>query len=163
MPYEYGGKNTAMFAKLPGYKNLIAWQKGSDLSALINDAVKHFGSGYFRLIDQMRGASISITANIAEGYCSASVGNYIRYCLTARGSVGELGSYVQDCERFGLLKGEELAKIVGLYSDTVFLLDRLIQSLRLKEKDGTWDKQFWIKEESEPYNVEPLPEDNPFP
>ncbi len=154
MAYEYGGRNTVTFAKLPGYKNLIAWQKGSDLSALINEAVKHFGPGYFRLIDQMRGASISVTANIAEGYCSASIGNYIRYCLTARGSLGELGSYIQDCERFGLIKGEELAKTVAMYSDTTFLLDRLIHSLRQKEQDGTWDKQFWVKEEQETYIVD---------
>ncbi len=157
MPYEYGGKNTVAFVKLPGYKNLIVWQKASDLSALINDAVKHFGSGYFRLIDQMRGASISVTANIAEGYCSASVGNYIRYCLTARGSLGELGSYVQDCERFGLIKGEELTKMLEIYGDATFLLDRLIHSLRQKERDGTWDKQFWIKEEQETYDVKPEP------
>jgi len=163
MPYEYGGRNTVAFAKLPGYKNLIVWQKASDLSVLINDVVKHFGSGYFRLIDQMRGAAISVTANIAEGYGSASVGNYIRYCLTARGSVGELGSYIQDCERFGLIKDEELKKVIELYADAVFLLDRLIQSLRQKEKNGTWDKQFWIKEEAESYNAESLPEDHPFP
>jgi four helix bundle protein len=163
MPYEYGGKNTAMFAKLPGYKNLIVWQKGNDLSTLINEAVKHFGPGYFRLIDQMRGASVSVPANIAEGYCSASIGNYIRYCLTGRGSLGELGSFIQDCERFGLMKGEELTKITEMYSDTSFLLDRLIQSLRQKEKDGTWDKQFWIKEEPATYTVDMAPEDNPFP
>ncbi|MEW5717105.1 MAG: four helix bundle protein [Chloroflexota bacterium] len=157
MAYEYGGRNTRTFAKLPGYKNLVVWQKGSDLSTLVNEAVKHFGSGYFRLIDQMRGAAISITANIAEGYCSASVGNYIRYCLTARGSLGELGSYIQDCERWGLLKGEALDKIAAIYADTTLLLDRLIQSLRQKEQDGTWDKQFWIKEESAQYDVAPEP------
>lgn len=105
MEYEYGGGNTVTFAKLPGYKNLIVWQKASDLSGLINEALKHFGAGYFRLIDQMRGASISSTANIAEGYSSASVGNYSRYCLTARGSAGERGSYIQDGERLGSMQG----------------------------------------------------------
>ncbi|MBI5030616.1 MAG: four helix bundle protein [Chloroflexi bacterium] len=121
-----------MFARLPGYKNLLAWQEGSDLSFLISEAVKHFGSGYYRLIDQLRGASISATANIGEGYCSASVGNYIRYCLTARGSLGELGSYIQDCERIGLIKGEELAKTVELYADDTFLISLIsLNFLRL--------------------------------
>ncbi|HEY6041050.1 MAG TPA: four helix bundle protein [Anaerolineae bacterium] len=153
MTYEYGGKDTSTFVKLYGYKNLVVWQKASDLSVLVNQASGNFGHGYYKLTDQMRGAASSVTANIAEGYCNASLANYIRFCLIARGSLGELGSYLQDCERWGLLGGDSLAKMISLYGDTTFLLDRLIHSLREKEKDGSWDKQFWAKEQGEIYDT----------
>lgn len=151
--YEYGGQNTLTYDKLPGFKNLVVWQKASDMSALVNEAVKHFGHGYFKLIDQMRGATTSVTANIAEGYGNATLGNYVRYCLIARGSLHELGSYLQDCERWNLIQREPLEKILALYSDVTFLLDRLIQSLQKKGKEGTWDRQFWIKEDQEEYVI----------
>lgn len=159
MGYQYGGRNTLTFGKLPGYKNLIVWQKGSDLSDLLHEATKRFGPGYYKLIDQVRSAAVSVTGNISEGYCGGSLGNYIRHCLIARGSLGELGSYIQDCERWGLIGGEVLKQIVELYAETSFLLDRLIQSLRRKQQEGTWDQQFWVKEGAENYDIEAIVED----
>ena len=116
-------------------------------------------NGYFKLIDQMRGATTSVTANIAEGYGYATLGNYVRYCLIARGSLHELGSYLQDCERWNLIQREPSEKILALYSDVTFLLDRLIQSLQKKGKEGTWDRQFWIKEDQEEYVINLISEE----
>ncbi len=151
--YEYGGKDTLTYRYLHGYKKLIVWQKGSDLGRLINKAVSKFGPGYYRLAGQMRDAATSVTANIAEGYCRSALGDYIRFCEIARGSLGELGSFIQDCELWGLLAGKELQQIVSFYRDTSYLLDRLIQSLKKKREEGTWDRQFWIKEGTEPYEL----------
>jgi len=69
---EYGGQGTLTFRKLHGFKNIIAWQKASDLSHLINKVVSKFGPGYYKLADQMRSAAVSVTGNIAEGYCRSS-------------------------------------------------------------------------------------------
>ncbi|MFQ5854807.1 MAG: four helix bundle protein [Anaerolineae bacterium] len=110
--YEYGGRNTRTYQKLHGFKKIVAWQKASDLGYLINRAAGKFGPGYYRLVDQMHGAAISVSGNIAEGYCQSSLGSYIRHCQIARGSLGELGSYIQDCERWSLLAGEELDRIL---------------------------------------------------
>lgn len=145
--HEYGGRNTRTYQKLHGFKKIIAWQKASDLGYLINQAVSEFGPGHYRLIDQMQGAVISASGNIAEGYCQSSLGSYIRYCQIARGSLGELGSYIQDCERWGLLAGEQLDQILYVFSGASYFLDRLISSLKAKQKKGDWDKEFWTKEE----------------
>jgi four helix bundle protein len=127
-------KETLTWRKLHGFKNLLAWQRGDDLAALVHGTTAKFGAGNYRLVDQMRGAATSVTRNIAEGYCRASLNEYIRFCEIARGSLGELGSDIHHCERVGLLKGEELEKIVALYSETSYLLDRLINSLREKRR-----------------------------
>lgn len=136
MGYQYGGRNTKTFAKLHGYKDLLVWQKASDLADRVHEATKGFGPGYYRLSDQMRSAAVSVPSNIAEGYCTSSLANYIRHCLIARGSLGELGSNIQDCKRWSLIAGQTLEQILSLYGDTSYLLDRLIASLRKKQQDG---------------------------
>lgn len=149
--YEYGGKNTQMFGKLPGYKKIVAWQAASDLSFEVNQLVRNFGTGHYELADQMRRSATSVGGNIAEGYCSGSLPNYIRYCNIARGSLGELGSYLQDSERMNLAKGDQLTKLIKLYGLATYFLDRLIPALIKKQNEGTWDKSFGVKEESAPY------------
>jgi len=161
--YQYGGNNTQTFQKLHGFKKIVAWQAASDLGFFVNQLVKHFGPGYYKLTDQMRSAVIAVFGNIAEGYCSGSLGNYIRYCNIARGSLGELGSYIQDCERAELITGNDLTKLIKQYSDTSFFLDRLIQALIKKKQDGTWDNTFWVKEEQAFYLIDPEDDDNGFP
>jgi four helix bundle protein len=153
--YQYRGQGTNTFSRLPGYKNIAAWQAASDLSWLINGAVSQFGPGHYRLVDQMRGAAISVAANIAEGYCSGSLPNYIRYCNHARGSLGELGSYLQECDRAGLLQGQPLEQTLQLYSTATLLLDRLLRALFDKERTGTWDNSFGVREAQAEYAVDP--------
>lgn len=128
MGYRYGGQGTRMVARLPGFKKLVAWQAASDLAAGVNTLVRGFGPPYYGLADPMRRAAIAVSGNVAEGYCSGSLPNYLRYGNIARGSLGELGSYLQDCERWNLLRGEELQHLTHPYSLTTLFLDRLLAS-----------------------------------
>lgn len=161
--YDYRGKNTLTFQRLPGYRKIVAWQAASDLDDQINALVSRFAPGNYRLSNQMRGAVIGISGNIAEGYCSGSLGNYMRYCEIARGSAGELGSYIQDCERWKLVAGDELQLLLKQYSLTTYFLERLIQSLKKKEKESTWDRSHGVKEPRENYRADPpLPSERDY-
>ena len=75
--YQYEGGRTKTFQKPHGFKKIGAWQAASDLGFQTNKLVKGFGPGYYRLTDQMRAAAISVSGNIAEGYCSGSLANYL--------------------------------------------------------------------------------------
>jgi four helix bundle protein len=99
----------------------------------------------------MLGSASSVKANIAEGYCRNALGDYIRFCEIARGSLGELGSQIQDCERWGLVKGDELKQLVRLYGDTTYFLEQLIKGLRAKRKEGTWDRSMGVKDATTDY------------
>ena len=144
-------KATLTWKKLHGFKNLLVWQRADDLAYLVHKATARFGPGNYQLVDQMRGAATSVTRNIAEGYCRASLNEYIRFCEIARGSLGELGSDIHHCERVGLLKGEELKQIVDLYSETSYLLDRLLDSLYRKRRGESRTRT--IREQQTPYVV----------
>jgi four helix bundle protein len=95
----YKGQATQTYRKLHGYKNLVAWQAADDLTAYVHDIAVRFERRYYRLTNQMLGSKSSVKANIAEGYCRNALRDYIRFCGIARGSLGELGSQIQDCER----------------------------------------------------------------
>jgi four helix bundle protein len=159
--YVYSGAQTETFRHLPGFKNTVAWQAASDLTALVNQLVTPFGPAQYRLANHMRGAAISVAANIAEGYASGSLPNYLRYCNHARGSLAELGSYLQDCERTSLATSDALQRLLRQYSVTTYLLDRLIQGLIKKELSGPWDNKHQIKEAPAEYS--PVAPTTPLP
>jgi len=149
--YEYPGKNSRTFAVLPGYRNLIVWQKACELAKLVHDATQGFGPGYYRLRGQTLDAAESVPANIAEGYCSGSINNYVRYCEISRGSLGELGTHVHTCELWKLIPATTLQPIIELYSDVRFLLDRLLSSLREKQAEKSWDSSYALREPKTDY------------
>jgi len=148
-----GQRSTLIWDKLRGFKNILAWQRSDELAGLVHEATAEFGYQDRRLVDQMRAAAVSVPSNIAEGYCRSSLADYIRFCEFARGSLGELGSQIHHCERVGLLKGEKLERLVALYGETVFLLDRLIAGLKDKQRKGGWDSSFGVKEALELYEI----------
>lgn len=158
--YVYGGLGTETFRKLHGYKNLVVWQKASDLAFHIHEFTAGLGPGYYRTVDQMRAAAQSVHSNIAEGYCHTSLAVYIRHCNIARGSLGELGSQIQDCERWQLLTGRNLTDIVTLYADTSYLLDGLLRALHRKKNSGDWNGTFGISEAPELYSTNPATNEN---
>jgi four helix bundle protein len=74
-------------AKIDGYKDLIAWQKGMDLV----EAVYRLSAGFpreerFGLTSQVRRAAVSVPSNIAEGYSRPNRSDYVRFLDIARGS-----------------------------------------------------------------------------
>jgi four helix bundle protein len=151
---SYQGQTTQIYQKLYGYKNLLAWQAADELANNVHQLVKGFGPRYYKLGNQMLGSASSTKANIAEGYCRNSLGDYIRFCEIARGSLGELGSQIQDCERWDLLNKDEAQKLTHLFGDTSYFLENLIKSLRAKRKDGTWDRSMGVGEGESDYSFE---------
>ncbi|MBE7470551.1 MAG: hypothetical protein DPW09_36715 [Anaerolineae bacterium] len=147
----YKGGTTQTYKKLYGYKNLLAWQVADDLATCVHDVVSSFKPRYFKLAEQMLSAVISVKANIAEGYCRNALGDYIRFSEIARGSLGELGSQIQDCERWKVITGNELEQLLRLYRDATWLLEQLIKGLRAKRQEANWDRSMGVKEEETSY------------
>ncbi|MDW8269791.1 MAG: four helix bundle protein [Anaerolineae bacterium] len=161
---SFTGQDTQAFGKLYGYKKLLAWQVADELAAVVHDLTGRFPSVYTELRAQMLKAAGSTPDNIAEGYCRNALGDYIRFCEIARGSLGELGSQIQRCERWHLLQDQPLTHLLGLYSDATYYLEQLIKSLYAKRNEGTWNRDLAVRESSGSYDISPfepieLPED----
>lgn len=81
--------------KITRFEDIEAWQIGRDLCRSVYDAVKKekFSKDY-GLKDQICRASVSIMANIAEGFDAGTRAEFIRFLVYAQRSASELQSEI---------------------------------------------------------------------
>jgi four helix bundle protein len=105
------------------YKDLHVWEKAHHLTLSIYKATQTFlKDERFGLTSQVRRASASIPANLAEGCGRRSDGEMARYIQIAMGSGAELSYHLLLAKDLGFVKSEEYAE---LNSD----LDRVMRML----------------------------------
>ncbi len=105
--------------KINRFENIIAWQKGQELTILIYHNLKlNRDYGYK---DQIQRASISISNNIAEGFERRSNKELKNYLYIAKGSVAEVRSM--------LYIGKELKYFSIEQFDLLYLLSIQISKL----------------------------------
>jgi four helix bundle protein len=134
-----------------GLRELRAYQLAKQPAHLVYDVTSGFPRTEFRLIDQMRGAAVSVFGNIAEGYGRNSIGDYARFCQIARGSLAEVASYIEFCHERQMVTAEQQTQILDLRNHSWNTLGALIRSLRGKQADGSWDRSYRAREEGEDY------------
>lgn len=80
-------------AKIEKFEDILAWQKGRELTQHVYRATRQgeFAKD-FALREQMRRAVISITSNIAEGFERDGSKEFIQYLSHSKGSCGEVRS-----------------------------------------------------------------------
>ncbi|MDD4179621.1 MAG: four helix bundle protein [Candidatus Margulisbacteria bacterium] len=121
-----------------GFQKLIVWQNAYKLRLLVYTITERFPKIEIRRVSQMRDAARSIKQNIQEGYGKGSIKKYINYLAISHDSALEVIGDIQDCFDDRLISAGEFKMLDSLSGKTIYLLKRLIQSLRRKEKEGTW-------------------------
>ena len=71
---------------MSSYRDLIAWQKGMELVAMVYGTTEGFPS----LVSQLRRAVVSVPSYIAEGKAHYSNRDFVRFLRHARGSLAEI-------------------------------------------------------------------------
>lgn len=123
-----------------GYKKLIVWKNIYELCKLIYKITECFPKTEMRRVSQMRDSARSAKQNIQEGYKRSSIGEYIHFLTISQGSLAELMGDIEDCYDDGLIAKEEFEELDSLSGKTDYLFNRLIESLRKKQANGTWKK-----------------------
>ncbi len=77
----------------------------------------------------MRGASVSVASNIAEGNGRPRVGEYLQFVGIAIGSLRELETQIEICHRVGYLP--EAAELLAICDEVGRMLIKLRQSHQL--------------------------------
>ena len=76
---------------ISSYRDLEVWQLSMQLAKEVYSMTRDFPKGeLYGLTSQLRRASVSIPANIAEGYGRDNPGDYTRFLQIAQGSLKEL-------------------------------------------------------------------------
>ena len=115
----------------PGYKKLVLYQKAHQLVLDIYRVTKHYPRDeQFGLISQMRRASISVPANVIEGWARNSVKEKRNFCYIARGSLVELLYYLDLSKDLDLLSQLERDDIHKLAYETLKLLQGFLKTMQ---------------------------------
>ena len=115
-----------------GYKDLDVWKKGYLLTKKIYCATEEFPKEeMYGLISQMRRASVSIIANIAEGYGRNNIGEYIQFVSYSIGSSNELEVFISLANDLKYINDDLNTELSSLHRD----VSRMLLALRTSLKD----------------------------
>lgn len=112
-----------------GYRKLIAWQKSNLLAHKVYDLTNDFPkSEIFGLVSQMRRASLSVCANIAEGYSRKGIKDRRHFYEMAMGSLTELEFFIDFVFERQYIVKENYLTLLGYREETAKVLSGLIKS-----------------------------------
>ena len=112
--------------KSQSFEQLIVWQKAHSYVLAIYKITKQYPKEeLFCLVNQMRRAAASITANIAEGYAKISSKDKLRFYTISQGSLEETRNFIilsadlgyitlQDKEQLGI-QAAEISRLLNAY------------------------------------------------
>jgi four helix bundle protein len=83
----------------------------------------------YGLISQMQRAAVSISANIAEGYERQHRKEYIQFLSIARGSLGEIETYLMFAKDLNYMNEHKFNELENQREEVGKLLRGLIKSL----------------------------------
>lgn len=86
----------------------------------------------FGLTSQIRRASGSVPANIAEGHGRENTGNFVQHLRISQGSLKELETHLILAERVGILQAPELQKVLAQCESLGKMVRALIRALQDK-------------------------------
>jgi four helix bundle protein len=113
-----------------GFRRLTVWQKSYTFVLGVYGYSKTFpGEERYGLTSQLQRAVISIPANIAEGYERNHRKEYLQFLHIARGSLGEVETYLLLGRDLGYLTNEAYQFLEKQRCDIAKLLKGLINSL----------------------------------
>ena len=120
-----------------GYQDLIVWQKSKALTKRLYVLTATFpASELYGITNQIRRASISIAANLAEGYGRKSRPEFAQFVTIATGSATELECLIILSEELNFLKSKEAAEIKTSIGEILRMLQKLRQTLRQKKTNA---------------------------
>jgi four helix bundle protein len=125
-----------------GYKKLELWSEAINLYVLSSKIFSKFSYDLKRSSSNASDAALSISRNIAEGYCRRSLKEYLNYLNFSLGSCGEFHSSYIAFYSAGQITLEEFEQLDQLHFKVENYLIRLILSLQKKQKDGVWEDSF---------------------
>ena len=112
------------------HRDLIVWQRSMDLCVETYRIASLLPAHErFVLRQQMCRGGISVPSNIAEGHGRMVKGDFGRHLMFSRGSLCELDTQFNLCQRLGYLDSHELVKAVNLGDEVGRLLWGLLQKI----------------------------------
>lgn len=120
---------------IQSYRDLNVWQEAMAVAEAVYLLTKAFPqSELYGLTTQMRRASVSVAANIAEGNGRETSGAYIQFLRVSQGSLKELETHLLLTQRVGLAQSDQIEPILGDCDRLGRMLRALIRAIQDKNR-----------------------------
>ncbi|CAN5834610.1 four helix bundle protein [soil metagenome] len=122
-------------AKFSKFEEILAWQKANEITLQIYQITSdsNFSKDY-GLKDQIRRASVSIMANIAEGHGRRTNVEFANFLNIARGSVAEVQSHLYIALGLNYINQKQFDELYQVLTEISRMLLSLAQYLRSTQK-----------------------------
>jgi four helix bundle protein len=115
------------------YRDLLVWKAAMELAVNCYGLTRGFPSTeVYGMTSQIRRASSSIAANIAEGHGRENTGSYVQFLRIAQGSLKELETHVILSGRVGLMPENGTTQLLDQAEELGKMLRSLIRRLQTK-------------------------------
>ena len=121
-------------SSIKSYRDLLIWQRGMDLVESSYRISKNLPDDErYGLISQIRRASVSIPANIAEGHGRELPGSFVQHLRIAQGSLKELETLVELTRRLTFLDQASTSPILESCDELGRMLRAMIRTVQEKQ------------------------------
>ena len=119
---------------IQSYRELKVWQEGMNLAEACYSLTRQFPKEeLYGMTSQIRRASVSISANVSEGYGRKSRKEYIHFLYVAQGSLKEVETHLLLSQRVQLASETAIDPILTQCESVGKLLRGLIRALENKQ------------------------------
>jgi four helix bundle protein len=119
------------------YRDLKVWQAAMDIAVACYALTRDFPkSELYGMSSQIRRASVSIPANIAEGFGRDSTGSFVSFLKIAQGSVKELETHLLLSTRVGLAVDDATGPLLQQCDELGRTLRAYIRSFQRAAEEG---------------------------
>lgn len=111
------------------FRGLIVWKQACDMTLYIYELTKKFPpEEKYAMTSQLRRASSSVMANIAEGNERNSRSDCMRFLEISRGSLVEVDCFIELARKLTYLSESEYKSCLERISKTAYLLNQFKNS-----------------------------------
>lgn len=119
---------------LKSYRDLIVWQKAMDLSVEIYRIGESFPDDErFGLVSQVCRSSVSVVANIAEGFGREAKRDFVRFLRISQGSLKETETHLLLSARLGMIDDKAIECGLSLSAEIGKMLRSLIAKIEQEQ------------------------------
>lgn len=116
--------------EIKSFEDLDVWALGRTIRNELYQLSNHLPKlEQYNLSHQIRAASVSLTANIAEGYGRFHYKENVQFCRFSRGSAYELVDHLIACQDLGYINEEEQRGLRANLARFIQLLNGYIRSI----------------------------------
>ncbi len=119
--------------RITSYKDLLVWEKGMEIAREAYSLTLNFPKEEtYGLTSQIRRASVSVPANIAEGWGRSKAGSFLYFLRVSRGSLLELETLLLLTKDLVHVSPESLETLRTMIDEASKMLNSLISKLNAK-------------------------------